>query len=197
MVVPENSYQPQNRADWRDWLTEHHNQTEGVWLIRFKKSAGKPYLKETDAIEEALCFGWIDSLPRKLDEERTMLYFSPRKPGSNWSALNKQRAKQLIETGLMMSAGMVKIEQAKADGSWNALDSVEALEIPPDLVAAFSRYPNSEENFHAFPRSTKRGILEWILNAKRPTTRTKRIEKTARLAAENIRANQWHPKKKD
>jgi len=164
---------------------------EGVWFFRYKKDSGKPFVNVNDAIEEAICFGWIDILPRKLDEERTMLYFAPRKKGSNWSALNKTRAEKMIEAGLMTTGGIEKIATAKEDGSWTALDAVEALAIPPDLAEAFDFYPSSRENFKAFPRSVKRGILEWMLNAKRPATRQKRIEESARLAAENICANQW------
>ena len=188
---PENAVHPKTRSEWRAWLQENHNRDKGVWFIRYKRSSGKLFVDVNDAIEEAICFGWIDSLPRKLDEERTMLYFAPRKKGSNWSALNKRRADRMIESGLMTPAGMEKIATAKEDGSWTALDAVERLVIPPDLEEAFDLYPPSRDNFEAFPRSVKRGILEWILNAKRPATRQTRIEETARLAAENFRANQW------
>mgnify|MGYP001037214230 CR=1 FL=1 len=188
---PENSVFPESREAWRQWLETNHTQDDGVWFIRYKKSTGKPYVSFDDAIEEALCFGWIDSLPRKLDKERTMLYFAPRKTGSNWSAVNKQRIQKMVEAGLMTSAGMTKIELAKQDGSWDALNEVDALIIPEDLDATFANYPNSKENFEDFPPSVRRGILEWILNAKREATRQKRVEETARLAAENIRANQW------
>jgi len=188
---PENAVHPKTRAEWRAWLQENHDRGEGIWVIRYKKVSGKPFIAVSEVIEEAICYGWIDSLPRKLDKERTMLYFAPRKERSNWSALNKSRARKMIEAGLMTPAGLGKIQSAKKDGSWNALDAVEALVIPPDLDEAFDRHPSSKEHFEAFPRSVKRGILEWIVNAKRPTTREKRVEETARLAAENIRANQW------
>lgn len=188
---PSNSVFPKTRAAWREWLQANYEQDDGVWFIRYKKSAGKPIVRFDDAVEEALCFGWIDSLPRKLDEDRTMLYFAPRKQGSNWSGLNKQRVQKMIDAGLMTPAGMAKIEASKADGSWDALNDVENLVIPEDLDAAFTRYPNSKKNFENFPPSVRRGILEWILNAKRDATRQKRIDETARLAADNIRANQW------
>lgn len=188
---PENSVHPLTRAEWRDWLQNNHMLDEGVWLIRYKKGSGKPILEVNDVVEEALCFGWIDSLPRKLDDERSMLYIAPRKPGSNWSALNKKRVAKMIKAGLMTSAGQEKIDAAKVDGSWTALDEVEALVIPDDLAETFDQYPDAQGNFEAFPRSVKRSILEWILNAKQATTRQKRIEETARLASENIRANQW------
>lgn len=185
------NYQPRDRQDWRNWLQAHHQQAQGVWLITFKKSSGKQVLNQNDAIEEALCFGWIDSQPSKLDDERTMLYFSPRKARSGWSKLNKERIQKMLAADQMQPAGLEKIAIAKQDGSWSKLDAVEALEIPPDLDTAFQRYPGSRENFQAFPPSTQRGILEWIIQAKRDTTRAKRIEETAQLASQNQRANQW------
>jgi uncharacterized protein YdeI (YjbR/CyaY-like superfamily) len=183
--------QVESRTEWREWLARNHERAEGVWLVRFKKHKGDKYVSDEDAIDEALCFGWIDSLPRKLDEDRTMLWFAPRKAGSNWSKRNKERVAILIESGRMTPAGLAKIDAAKQDGTWTALDTVEALEIPADLAAEFNRYGAARQNFDAFPRSVKRGILEWILNAKRPETRAKRIAETARLAEQNIRANQW------
>jgi uncharacterized protein YdeI (YjbR/CyaY-like superfamily) len=189
--APLNSIHPQTRAEWRKWLKQNHARAEGVWLITYKKAAGKPRFKYDEAVEEALCFGWIDSKPNKLDDERSMLWFAPRKSNTGWSKINKARAEKMIEAGRMTPAGLAKIEAAKRDGSWNALDTIEALEIPSDLEAALAASPIAQQHFDAFPRSTKRAILEWISNAKRPETRAKRVEETARLAAENIRANQW------
>jgi uncharacterized protein YdeI (YjbR/CyaY-like superfamily) len=120
-----------------------------------------------------------------------MLWLSPRKPGSGWSKLNKERVERVIAAGLMTPAGLEKIETAKQDGSWSALDAIEALEVPADLAEALASYASARQHFDAFPRSVKRGILEWIANAKRPATRAKRIEETAHLAEDNIRANQW------
>ena len=179
----------QTRQDWRNWLEENHTQTEGIWLVTYKKNSGMPYLSYDEIVEEAICFGWIDSVPRKLDEQRTMLYLSPRKKGSNWSKINKDRVAKLLDKGLIHASGMAKIEQAKIDGSWNFLDDVEALIIPEDLERALSQNPTAKEYFTAFPPSVKRGILEWIKNAKKPATRAKRINKTVELAAQNIRAN--------
>lgn len=186
-----NSIQPKTRAEWRAWLEQHHLQSEGVWVISYKKATGQPRLEYDEAVEEALCFGWIDSKPNKLDEQRSMLWFAPRRPGSGWSRLNKERVEKMIAAGLMTAVGFAKIKAAQEDGSWNALDAVEALEIPPDLDQALASYSSARQNFEAFPRSVKRGILEWISTAKKPETRTKRIEETARLAQDNIRANQW------
>jgi uncharacterized protein YdeI (YjbR/CyaY-like superfamily) len=188
---PANSTHPKTRAEWRAWLAAHHNRDEGVWMIFFKKATGKPFVTYDDAVEEALCFGWVDSKPNKLDTERSMLWFAPRKGRSGWSNPNKDRVERMTAAGLMIPAGLAKVNAAKADGTWTMLDAVEALEIPPDLANALKLYPAAKENFEAFPRSAKRGILEWILQAKRAETRTKRIEETARLASENIRANQW------
>ncbi|MEM7566634.1 MAG: YdeI/OmpD-associated family protein [Pseudomonadota bacterium] len=182
---------PETRGAWRAWLTAHHTQSASVWFVYGKVGSGAPRVDPDEAIEEALCFGWIDSLPRTLDDARSRLLFSPRKPGSNWSALNKRRAEAMIARGLMAPAGQAKIDAAKADGSWTALDAVEALTVPDDLAAAFTRHPGSAEAFASFPKSARRGILEWILNAKRAPTREKRLEETARLAARGERANQW------
>lgn len=189
--APSNSTHPSDRAQWREWLTAHHTRPKGVWLIFYKKATGKPRVSYDEAVEEALCFGWIDSKGRKLDDERSLLWFAPRKPGTGWSKPNKERVERLSEAGLMAEAGLAKVEAAKRDGSWNLLDAVERLDIPADLAAAFSRYENASAHFEAFPRSAKRGILEWIATAQKPETRAARIEETARLAAENVRANQW------
>ena len=180
-----------SRADWRTWLQQNHERNVGIWLVTFKKACGEHHVPYNEAVEEALCFGWIDSVPGKVDELRSKLWFSPRKPGTGWSKANKERVQRLMATNQIQSAGLQKIEAAKNDGSWAKLDAVEALEIPPDLLATFDQHPGSAENFAAFPRSAKRGILEWILQAKKPGTRQKRIEETARLASKNERANQW------
>lgn len=191
---PENSTHPLTRAEWRAWLEVNHARAEGVWMISYKKASGKPAVTYDEAVEEALCFGWVDSKPGKLDDERTMLYFAPRKAGSGWARPNKVRVERLIGAGLMTPAGQAKIDAAKADGSWAMLDAVEDLLIPPDLAEALAGYPAAAANFAAFPRSARRGILEWIVQAKTVATRAKRVAETARLAQDNLRANQWRPK---
>jgi uncharacterized protein YdeI (YjbR/CyaY-like superfamily) len=180
-----------SRAALRAWLEANHGRSQSVWLVTYKKAAGDRHLPYDAIVEEALCFGWVDSLPRKLDAERSMLLLSPRKAGSAWSAVNKARVEALAVAGLIAAPGLAKIEAAKADGAWTRLDGVERLEVPADLAAALAALPPAADNFAAFPRSTRRGILEWILQAKRPDTRAKRIEETARLAAQNVRANQF------
>lgn len=193
--TPENSVHPLTRAAWRDWLAENHTRDEGIWLITYKVATGQPRIEYNDAVEEALCFGWIDSKPAKLDAARSMLWYAPRKAGTNWSRPNKERVARMLAAGLMMPAGLAKVAAAQADGSWNALDAVEDGVIPDDLRAALLANPPALANFEAFPRSARRGILEWIINAKTAATRQKRITETAQLAAENQRANQWRGRK--
>ncbi|MEZ4595295.1 MAG: YdeI/OmpD-associated family protein, partial [Chloroflexota bacterium] len=171
--------QVESRAALRDWLAQNHAREAGVWLVTFKKHCGAKYVSYDDIVEEVICFGWIDSLPRKLDDDRSMLWIAPRKPGSNWSGRNKEIVARLKATELLMPPGLAKIEAAQVDGTWNALDAVENLEVPPDLAEALAEYPAAATHFDAFPRSVKRGILEWILNAKRPKTRANRIAETA------------------
>ena len=190
-MSPANSVHPQTRAEWRKWLLVNHQSGTGVWLVSYKKATGKPRIEYDEAVEEALCFGWVDSKPQKLDEERAMLWFAPRKPKTGWSALNKQRVERLIELGMMQAAGLAKVEAAKTDGTWGLLDEVETLAVPDDLRSALSQRREAAKNFEAFPRSVKRSILEWIHNAKRAETRAKRVEETAELASRNERANQW------
>lgn len=176
------------RQDLRSWLESHHTQAEGIWLVTYKKNSPH-YLPTKDIVRECLCFGWIDSLPRKLDDTKTMLYISPRKQGSNWSKVNKEYVAQLQQEGMLHPSGLQKIEEAKLDGSWSFLDDVEALILPEDLRQAFAQNQTAYGYWEAFPRSVKRGILEWIKNAKRPATRAKRIQQTVTKAANNIRAN--------
>jgi uncharacterized protein YdeI (YjbR/CyaY-like superfamily) len=172
---PSNLAHPKSRAEWRKWLEKNHTSTEGVWRISCKKASGKHYAEADDLTEEALCLGWVDSKPNKLDSERAMKWFAPRKSGTGWSGFNGQRVENLIKPGLITPAGLAKIEAAKKDGSWNALDAIETLEIPSDPAKAFSKNKTAKEYFDAFPRSFKRAILEWISNAKRPETRAARI----------------------
>ncbi|GAB4112816.1 MAG: YdeI/OmpD-associated family protein [Roseiflexaceae bacterium] len=188
---PPNSVHPLIRAVWREWLAANSTRTEGIWVISYKKASGQPSIPYEDLIEEALCFGWIDSTAKGLDQDRSMLWLAPRKPRTGWSRPNKERIERILAAGLMTEAGLRKIEAAKQDGSWFLLDSVEALEIPPDLGEALDSHPPARANFEAFPRSVKRSILEWIVIAKTPTTRQRRIDETAQLAQQNRCANQW------
>lgn len=180
-----------SRAQWRQWLAENHQSAPAVWLVSWKKATGRPAVSYDDAVSEALAVGWVDSKPRRLDDERTMLYFTPRKPTSAWSRPNKLRIETLRQQGLMTPAGEHAVTRALQNGSWTALDDVENLVVPDDLAQEFTRHPRASDNWDHFPPSARRGILEWIMQAKRPATRATRIEETARLAALNERAAQW------
>lgn len=193
-ALPENAIRPATRAAWRRWLTRHHTRDKGVWFVYFKKSSGKQRFTYEDMVEEALCFGWIDGQARALDDERAMLWLSPRKPKSVWSAPNKVRVARVIAAGLMHPAGQAKVDAAKANGSWTALDATDRLEVPDDLAAALAATPKARAHFEAFPASAKKGVLEWVRQAKRPETRARRIAEAARMAGANERMNGTTPK---
>lgn len=194
--APEGSVHPATREDWRAWLEANHARREGVWLVMTKARASAIRVTYDEAVEEALCFGWIDSRPNSLDDDRSLLWMAPRKPGTGWSRLNKERIARLEAAGRMAPAGLAKVAAAKADGSWPALDAVEALEVPADLKEAMDAVSGAAVAFDAFPRSVKRGILEWIQSAKRPETRAARVRETAEKAGRNERANQWRPERR-
>lgn len=142
-------------------------------------------------MDEAICFGWIDSKPNKRDDKSYYQFFAKRNPKSNWSKVNKEKVERLLKEGKITKAGIEVIENAKLNGTWTALDKVEEINIPIDLLSAFNDNKIAFEHFDKFPRSSKRNILEWILNAKRPETRVARINETVRLASQNIKANQY------
>ena len=192
--LPPNSTHPLTLADWRSWLEANHGRAEGIWLISPRRAADRVAFSYEEAVEEALCYGWIDGHTKTLDDMYGMQWFAPRRAGSVWAKSNKERVARLIAQGRMTPAGLAKIEAAQADGSWSLLDSAERLEVPDDLAAAFANYPDARTHFDAFPRSARFGILGWIALAKRPETRANRIAETARLAQENVRANQPRPK---
>jgi uncharacterized protein YdeI (YjbR/CyaY-like superfamily) len=180
----------ETREHWRQWLADNHRRPTGVWLVSWKQHTGRPRVTYDESVEEALCFGWVDSKGRKLDDDRTMLWFAPRKPSSAWSRSNKERVARLEAAGLMQPAGLAAIEAAKARGAWTRLDEVEALVVPEDLAAAFDAHPGARRQWDGFPRSVRRAILEWIVQARRTETRAKRIAETATRAARGERANQ-------
>jgi uncharacterized protein YdeI (YjbR/CyaY-like superfamily) len=182
-------FQPGDRAAWRDWLQANHATARGVWLVSWRPRSGRPPGVDYEAaVEEALCFGWVDSTGGTLDDDRGKLYFAPRKPRSPWAASNKARVERLIADGRMAPAGLLAIERAKANGAWGVLDSSERLEVPDDLVAALDARPPAAANFAAFPPSTRRMLLGWVAVAQRPATRAARIVKVADAAARNERA---------
>ncbi len=174
-----------NSKEWREWLEKNHRTSIGIWLIYYKVKSSRPSIKYSEAVKEALCFGWIDSKVKALDEERYMQIFTPRKPKSVWSKLNKQYIQELIDRGLMTEAGLSKIAAAKQNGSWNTLDAIEALIIPDDLKQALAANKTANQYFEALSKSSKKNILFGIESAKRPETRSKRIEQIISSAVQN------------
>jgi uncharacterized protein YdeI (YjbR/CyaY-like superfamily) len=173
--------------EWRAWLEAHHGQGQGVWLISHKARTGKPALGYEDAVCEALCFGWIDSTYRSIDDERGALWWSPRRAGSLWAASNKARVARLEAEGRMTDAGRRVVERAKADGSWTTLEPVEALVVPGDLAASLDERPGAWDRWDAFPATAKRAYLLWIVTAKRAATRGRRVGKAADRIAAGLR----------
>lgn len=188
-------YYAEDRTAWRAWLERNHAISPGVWLIYYKQASGRPRVPYDEAVEEALCFGWVDSRPNKLDDERYMQLFSPRKPKSLWSRLNKERVARLTRRGLMTPAGLAVIDAAKRDGSWDAYDAIEALQTPEDLADALSANDAAHRHFAAFGASSKKQILWWIASAKRPETRQKRIAQIVAAAEQNRNPLAYRAKK--
>lgn len=179
-----------SRPQLRRWFAKHHAQQESVWVVIWKKGH-LGHVAYDDIVEECLCFGWIDSQPRSLDASRSMLRLSPRRATSAWSKKNKERVERLVAAKQMTRWGIARVEEAKRNGKWVHLDEVEALVVPRDLSAAFRAHPGAAREWKGFPRSVRRGILEWIAAARKPETRGKRVSETAAKAAQGIRANQW------
>ncbi len=177
-----------DRETWRAWLEAHHATVRRAWLVMWRPRSGRQGLDYEAAIEEALCFGWVDSTAGAYDEERGKLYFAQRKPHSGWAASNKARVDRLIAGGRMAPAGLAAIERAKANGWWEILDSSERLEVPADLAAALAATPPAEANFGAFAPSARKQLLGWVAIARRPETRASRITRIAEAAARNARA---------
>jgi uncharacterized protein YdeI (YjbR/CyaY-like superfamily) len=185
------TYHAESRAAWREWLVQNHVTENNVWLIFYKKSSGIPSITYDESVDEALCFGWIDSKSNTRDAESSYRFYSKRKPKSNWSRVNKAKIERLTAENLMSKAGLDVVELAKKTGTWTGLDDVENGVIPEDLQLEFDKNPTAKGYFDAFPRSAKRAILEWLLNAKQLETRTKRINEIVTLAEKNVRANQY------
>ena len=183
--------QAADRSGWRKWLLKNHLKEKSVWLIIYHKQSKKKTIYYPEAVEEALCFGWIDSKPNKRDSESYYLYFAPRKIKSVWSKINKIRVTKLLDAGMMTPAGQAQIDMAMSNGSWDALNEIDAMVIPDDLKKAFARNKKALLNFASFPPSSKKIILHWVRSAKQEVTRKKRIKLAVSLAAKNIRANQY------
>lgn len=177
-----------DRATWRSWLEANHATSNGAWLVTWRARSGRLSLDYESAVEEALCFGWVDSTAGRIDDDRGKLYFAPRKARSGWAATNKVRIERLLAEGRMAPAGLAAIERAKANGSWEILDSVERLEVPDDLATALATRPPATLNFAAFPLTARKQMLTWVAFAVRPETRAARIAAITEAAARGVRA---------
>ncbi len=176
-----------DRETWRAWLEANHATATGAWHVTWRARPGRQGLDYEAAVEEALCFGWVDSTGGRFDDERSKLYFAPRQPRSPWAATNKARVERLIAAGRMHPAGLAAVERAKANGSWTVLDGVERLEVPDDLAAALGARPPAAANYAAFPPSVRKQLLASVATAVRPETRARRIADVAAAAARNER----------
>jgi uncharacterized protein YdeI (YjbR/CyaY-like superfamily) len=179
---------PFDRAGWRAWLIDNHATSRGVYLVSWRRGSGRASVSYEEAVEEALCVGWIDSSGRTLDDERSIQWFAPRRARSAWARSNKERVARLTATGQMLPAGLAAVEEAKRSGTWSMLDDVEKLIVPDDLAVALAAAPPARTNWDAFSASARRAMLEWVVQARRPETRAKRIAQIADKAARNERA---------
>lgn len=190
---------PESTQQWRAWLQENHDTENAVWVIFYKNKSQNPIISWSDAVDEALCFGWIDSIAKPIDEEKFMRFFSRRKPKSVWSRINKQKVERLISAGLMTKKGIESIEVARENGSWTILDDAESLIIPADLETELEKKPNAKSYFLSLSKSDKKNILQWIVLAKRAETRQRRIVEIAEIAAQNLKPKviRWTKKPAD
>ena len=184
---------PRSRSQWRAWLSKHHARVDGAWLARWTKSGGQPpgeiALGYDEIVEEALCFGWIDGLVNTLPDGRQAHLLTPRRKGSAWSRSNKERVARLSAAGRMTEAGMTVVRAAQADGSWAMLDAAEALIEPDDLAHGLDAHPDARRHWDAFPASPRRALIWWVMSAKRPETRLRRIGSIVDEASHGRRAN--------
>ncbi|MES2622296.1 MAG: YdeI/OmpD-associated family protein [Bacteroidota bacterium] len=174
---------PTNRTEWRQWLEENHLSKQSVWLVCYTKKSNVATVNWSETVDEALCFGWIDSTRKTIDESSFMQFFSKRKPNSTWSKINKEKIERLVETGMMTQAGLEIIATAKQNGSWKILDTVEELQIPKDLEKEFKKQKGSKDYFLSLSKSIKKMMLQWLVLAKRPETRQKRIDEIVEHSA--------------
>ncbi|WP_344532458.1 YdeI/OmpD-associated family protein [Streptomyces albiaxialis] len=174
-----------SRAEWEAWLEERHGEADGVWIKLAKKGTGVTSVSYAEAVEVALCFGWIDGQSRRLDETYWLQKFTPRRSRSKWSQINRERATELIERGLMRPAGLREIERAKADGRWEAAyASPSQASVPDDLQAALDANEAARAFFATLDGRNRYAILHRIHDAKRPETRARRIEQFVTMLGE-------------
>jgi uncharacterized protein YdeI (YjbR/CyaY-like superfamily) len=185
MVIIGQHLEVTGREEWRAWLAEHHATAPEIWLIHYKKHTGQPTISHEEGVEEALCFGWIDGVIKRIDEQKYAVRYSPRRSGSVWSQTNIRRAKQLMKHGRMTAAGKARIREAHASGEWHRTRQQEQpMDIPPDLQAAVAADRQARENFDNLAPSHIRQFLRWINDAKRAETRRRRIRETVRMVRE-------------
>lgn len=185
------TFYPTNRQEWRQWLLENHNKKQSIWLVHYNKKSNMPSVSWSEAVDEALCFGWIDSTRKSLDNDMFIQFFTKRKPRSVWSKINKEKIERLKQEGLLMPAGLESISIAQQNGTWNILDDVEELEISEDLEMEFNTREGSKEYFLSLSKSVRKSMLQWIKLAKRPETRQKRIVELVEHANRKIRPKQF------
>jgi len=171
----------QNINEWQQWLKNNHNKSAGLWLIFYKKETGKPSLDYEEAVEEALCYGWIDSLIKKLDAERYLRKFTPRKEDSVWSALNKKRVTRLLKSGRMLPPGLAKVQAAQKNGKWEQADKISEPEMPPEFAQALQQHPAAKFAYENLAPSHQKRFCGWIGSGKRQSTREKRIAEAIQL----------------
>ncbi len=177
---------PKSREEWRAWLDENHAASTGIWLVFAKKHTGLPTVSYEEAVQEALCFGWIDSILKSIDDRFHMQMFTPRKAKSAWSVSNKARLSKLMKAGLMAPAGLAAVKEAKKSGSWNTYASVDALTMPPELKKALNANPDAKKNWPTYSASAQRSFLHMVNGAKRPETREKRVRRVIDLVSNKV-----------
>jgi len=180
-------FYPTSVADWRGWLEKNHLSSQSVWLVCYNKNSGKKTITWSESVDVALCFGWIDSKKIKVDDERSHQFFSKRKANGTWSKINKLKVAELIGRGLMTEAGYKSIDVAKQNGSWTILDSVDQLIIPEDLNNELKENTVAREFFEGVSKSSKKAMLQWLVLAKRPETRQKRITEIVESAIQKLK----------
>lgn len=181
-------FHAETRAQWRAWLAANHGSERGVWLCSWRSPTGRAACPYPDAVEEALCFGWIDSTASKLDDDRGLQLYTPRKPKSSWTRLNRRRVDAMEAAGLMTEAGRRAVEAAKANGYWTIYDAVEDLSEPDDLASALDADARARSNWDGFPPSARKQMLWWVISAVQPDTRARRVGTIVTEAAAGRRA---------
>eukprot|EP00768_Dysnectes_brevis_P007315 gnl/Dysnectes_brevis/6136_a9275_543.p1 GENE.gnl/Dysnectes_brevis/6136_a9275_543~~gnl/Dysnectes_brevis/6136_a9275_543.p1 ORF type:complete len:193 (+),score=15.05 gnl/Dysnectes_brevis/6136_a9275_543:31-609(+) len=190
-MVELNTFCPSDASDFREWLKHNHKTKKHIWIIFFKQSSPTPNLSWSEAVDQALCFGWIDSTKRARDKQSYMQRYTPRKPKSVWSRINKLKVEALTKSGQMTEEGLAAVKRAKTNGSWFTLDSCDALEVPIDLETAFAKHPGSKAFYLSLSPSKRRGLLSWVAMAKRDITKEKRIKEIVKAALERRRPSHF------